>query len=551
MSYLKKGLGLFLAASLVAGALTGCSAGGGKTETASGESIQETGNNAASEGQGDVPTYTIATVRWNDTWPVDFLESGIMKELEEKHGINIEWQIYYNVDWTEQKSLLFASGDLPDAFFGSCGITDSDLTQNKTYFLELTDLINENMPNLKAVFEKEPELLARAKDRNGEIYSLVKKLPLRPETCGDVMYINKEWLDNLGLEVPTTIDELTAVLEAFATQDADGDGDPTNEIGITGNKSDYVLSGCLRTILAPLGTMVSRDNNYMGLHDGEPVFVPISENYKEAVRWMYDMYQKGVIDPEFFTQEESMAMAKRQAEGGSQVGLFTAWTADAGAGMNVDQFVALEAVEGPDGKRHVENASNYLDVSDKELMITKSCENPEKLLQWADDFYTDLVSLQTFYGSIPDQVKDNGDGTYEVLTPSDGSSLDTSAWSWSVRDFGPKYMNPEFYDKVTLPADQGDGIKLAEDEVNGEHALNDSAKPFPMVKYTDEELSRIVSLGADIYKYVEAQFAHWVVDGGVDTEWDSYIEQLNAMGLQELIEIQTNAYEAYEATMSQ
>lgn len=550
MSYLKKGLGLFLAASLVAGALVGCS-GEVKTETASSEDVQETENSVASEEQGDVPTYTIATVRWNDTWPVDFLESGIMKELEEKHGINIEWQIYYNVDWTEQKSLLFASGDLPDAFFGSCGMTDSDISQNKAYFLELTDLIDENMPNLKAVFEKEPELLARAKDRNGEIYSLVKKLPLRPDTCGDIMYINKEWLDNLGLEVPTTIDELTAVLEAFVTQDANGDGDPTNEIGITGNKGDYVLSGCLRTILAPFGTMVSRDNNYMGLHDGEPVFVPTSENYKEAVKWMYDMYQKGVIDPEFFTQEESMAMAKRQAEGGSQVGLFTGWTADAQAGLNVDQFVALEAVEGPDGKRHIENASNYLDVSDKELMITTSCENPEKLLQWADDFYTDLVSLQTFYGSIPDQVKDNGDGTYEVLVPSDGSSLDTSAWSWSVRDFGPKYMNPEFYDKVTLPADQGDGIKLAEDEINAEYALNDNAMPFPMVKYTDEELSRIVSLGADIYKYVEAQFAHWVVDGGVDTEWDSYIEQLNAMGLQELIEIHMTAYEAYEASMGQ
>ena len=47
-----------------------------------------------------------------------------------------------------------------------------------------------------------------------------------------------------------------------------------------------------------------------------------------------------------------------------------------------------------------------LDISDRELLITKNCENPEKLLAWADDFYTDLASLQTFYGSIPDQVKD-------------------------------------------------------------------------------------------------------------------------------------------------
>lgn len=559
MSYLKKGLGLFLATSLVAGTLAGCGSGSGSEGTDSSAGSQEsTGDSAVAESDGgsedtssgDVPTYTIATVRWTDSWPTDYLKSGIMKELEEKHGINIEWQVYYSGDWSEQKSLLLASGDLPDAFFGSCGITDSDISQNKAYFVELTDLIDQNMPNLKSVFEKEPELLARAKDRNGEIYSLVKKLPLRPKVCGDIMYINQDWLDNLGLEVPKTLDELTAVLEAFATQDADGDGDPSNEIPITANKNDYLMSGCLRTLLAPFGTMVSRDNNYMGLDkNGNPVFVPVQDNYIEAIKWMNEMYQKGVLDPEFFTQEESMATAKKQAEGGSQVGLITGWTADAQAGLNAGQFTALEAVEGYDGGHYVENSQNYLDISDKELLITTSCENPEKLLQWADDFYDDLVSLQTFYGSIPDQVADNGDGTYDVLTPSDGSSLDTSAWSWSMRDFGPKYMNPDFYDKVSLPADQGDGIKLAEDEINGKYISTDKSVPFPVVKYTDDELSRLVSLGTDIYKYVEAQAAHWVVDGGIDAEWDAYLEQLDAMGLQELIEIQNTAYNAYLESM--
>ena len=555
MSYLKKGLSLFLAASMAAGALTGCGGGSGSAGSDGNAGGADTGaaqtdSEGSEAASGDVPTYTIATVRWTDAWPTDYLKSGVMKELEEKHGINIEWQVYYSGDWSEQKSLLLASGDLPDAFFGSCGITDSDIAQNKSYFVELTDLIDQNMPNLKSVFEKEPELLARAKDRNGEIYSLVKKLPLRPEVCGDVMYINKEWLDNLNLEVPKTLDELTAVLEAFATQDADGDGDPSNEIPVTANKNDYLMSGALRTLLAPFGTMVSRDNNYMGLDkEGKPVFVPVEDNYIEAVKWMHDMYQKGVLDPEFFTQEESMATAKRQAEGGSQVGLFTGWTAGAQAGANAGQFVALEAVEGYDGGHYVENSQNYLDISDKELLITTSCENPEKLLQWADDFYDDLVSLQTFYGSIPDQVADNGDGTYEVLVPADGSSLDTSAWSWSMRDFGPKYMNPEFYDKVSLPADQGDGIKLAEDEINGKYINSDKSVPFPVVKYTDEELSRLVSLGTDIYKYVEAQFAHWVVDGGIDAEWDAYLQQLDAMGLQELIEIQNTAYNAYLESM--
>ena len=73
---------------------------------------------------------------------------------------------------------------------------------------------------------------------------------------------------------------------------------------------------------------------------------------------------------------------------------------------------------------------------------------------------------------------------------------------------------------------------------------------FPMVQYTDEDLSRITAIGTDIYKYVEAQYAHWVVDGGIDDEWDSYIDQLKAMGIDEFLQIQTDAYNAYKENLA-
>ena len=538
---LKKGMSLVLTASMAAGLLAGC--GGGGDEASS-----------TASGEGDVPTYKIATVRWTDTWPTDFLESGIMKELEEKHGINIEWDIYYNSDWSEQKSLLLASGDLPDAFLGSICLNISDMTQNKSLFLDLTDLINEEtMPNLTSIFESDPEMKAVCTDRDGKIYSLPKKLGLRPEACGNALYINKEWLDNLGLAVPTTYEELETVLEAFVTEDADGDGDATNEIGYTNAAGSTVLSGDLRNILFPFGTMVSRADNYMGLNsEGEPVFMPAQENYKEAVEWMHGLWEKGILDPEYFTQEASMATSKRQAEGGSQVGLITGWTADSEAGGNADQFVLLEALQGPDGNRYVENASNYVDISDRELVISKDCENPEKLLAWADDFYDNVVTLQTTYGSISDGcITDNGDGTYAVNEPEDGSSLDTSAWSNALKDFGPKYMTEDFEANVTLPADQGDGIRLLEDEVNAKYVTTDKNVGFPMVQYTSDEQNTLTMLGTDIYQYVEAQYAHWVVDGGIEEEWDAYLEQLDAMGLQDLVKAQTDAYNAYLETLGE
>lgn len=543
MSMKKRTLGRVLSvavtAAMVMGTLAGCGGSGGQSATDGGEGTSASSDEGETADDG-VETFTIATVRWTDAWPNDFMNEGIMKELEEKHNIKINWQVYYNSDWTEQKSLLLASGDLPDAFFGSICLTETDIAQNKDYFVELTDGIENNMPNLKAIFEKEPELKAAAMNRDGEIYSLVKKLPLRPKVA-NAMYINKEWLDNLGLDMPTTYEELTDVLKAFKEQDADGDGDPNNEIPYTNAGS---LSGDLSNLLAPFGTIVSRTGNFMQIDEsGNPAFVPITDHYKEAVKWAHELYASGCLDQEYFTQDTSMASAKRMAEGGSQTGLVFAWTADAEMGENADQFVLCEAVAGPDGKRYVESDPTFLDIGNRELVITTQCKNPDKLLQWADDFYTDLTSLQTYYGSIPDQIEDKGDGTYEVLVPSDGTTLDTSAWSYSMRDFGPKYMTEEFQQKVILPDSQGDGVKLAQDETNAKY-VSDIA--FPVVSYTTEQLTTLASLTTDINDYASAQYAHWVVDGGIDEEWDAYLAQLNQMGLQDVLAIHNDAYAAYK-----
>ena len=500
--------------------------------------------------EGDAKQFTVATVRWTDAWPNDFLKEGVMAEMEEKAGVDLDWQIYYNSDWSEQKSLLLASGELPDAFVGSICLNSSDMAQNKDYFVDLTPYINEEtMPNLTKAMEECPELRAACTDRDGKIYSLPKKLPLRPTVCGNGLYINQDWLDNLGLEAPKTLDELTDVLLAFAKEDADGDGDPTNEIGLTNNAGTNLQADC-QHILSVWGCMVSRNNNYMGLNnDGEAVFVPAQENYKEAVKWMHMLWENGVLDPEYFTQDGSAVTAKLQAEGGSKVGIISAWTADSEAGQNADQYSLMEAVEGYNGIHYVECATASLDITDRELVITTACEDPEALLKWADNFYDDLVSLQTFYGSLGVTVTANDDGTYSVHSTDDDTSLDTAAWSNSLRDFGPKYMNPEFYDKVIIPDDVSDGTKLKEDEVNAKYVTTDKNTGMPALQYTEDELNRITAIGTDVYSYVEAMYAHWVVDGGVEDEWDSYIEQLNAMGLEEMVSLQQGAYAAYLESM--
>ena len=540
MNKLKRTAALLMAAGLSLSMLAGCGTPGQDSTSASPGAEQNTTVGAA-EGY----TYKIATVRWNDTWPTDFLTDGIMGDLAKEAGIDIEWQIYYSNDFGEQKALLFASDDLPDAFFGSCGLGDSDIVQNKEKLLELTDLINEEtMPNLMKIFEEDPTMRMACTDRNEQIYSLPKKIPFRPK-LNSQNYINKEWLDNLNLEMPTNYDELKEVLIAFKEQDADGDGDPNNEIPISGYKPGY------GSVLLDSFDLIERGDEHMSLDaNNKVVFVPTQDHYKEAVKYLRELWELGVMDEEYFTQEGSMYTAKLQKEGGSQIGIFSGWTADSWAGPNTKQFVQMPTLESPWGTKNAQSIAST-EYSDKELILNINCPNPEKVLRWADLFYDDLVSLQTFYGSISTgQIKDNGDGTYELLTPKD-NTLDTSAWWYSPRDFGPKYMRKEFEKKVTLPTDQGDGLKLVEDELNAQYADNPNLlHAWPgTIKFTDDEINERTALNVDINSYVEAQWAHWITEGGVEEEWDDYLQQLDAMGLQRLIEIDQGAYDAYVEMM--
>ena len=429
MKHCKKPLALLLAAIMLLGVVS-CGKAGTNDKT-----------------DKDTKTFHIVTVRLNDVWPTDFLNEGIMQQVADKYGVKIKWDIYTQNDWAEQKNLMFATPeDLPDAFLGSTCLTPSDMIAYTDQFVELTDYIAKDMPNLSKILAEDAELKSTMTSRDGKIYSLGKKLPFRP-AAANVPFINKTWLDRLGLKVPNTYKELQAVLQAFKDQDADGDGNPNNEI-------PYSYCGSLlmdsRHILAPFGIVTSRAGNYMSLdNNGNPFYMPASNQYKQAVAWMHDLYQSGVIDKEHFTQTETMFKSKLQAAGGTKIGYTFGWT----------------------------------------------------------------------------------------------SSNDAVAWSNSLRDYGPKYMSEEFQKKVTLPTSSGDGQKLAED-VNSQYAK----ATFPMVKLTKEQYTDLGMISSDITSYVESKYAHWVVDGGVEKEWDSYIAQLKEMGMDKMVSYYLDAYDYYKST---
>lgn len=515
---LKRVLGIITLTVMLTTTLSGC---GGASKTSS--------KVTSSDGKN---TFEIATVRWSD-WGEDY-HKGFIDDSAKELGLSIKWDTILNADWGDKKSVLMAGGDLPDAFLGSNAFTASDMSLNKGAFIPLDEYVDKDMPNFKAAMEKDPTMKALATSADGHIYGLPSKRPCRP-TVSNQMFINQKWLDNIGMKMPQTYDEFYEVLKAFKEKDANGNGDPNDEIPFGQGYADTVMF-----FLLPYGMTIGADNTYlMTMKNGKPAYLPTLESYKEGIKWMNKCYSEGLIDKEIFTQDSSMRDAKLM-NNISLVGSAPGWTTDSTFGKNGSEYTALPALEGPDGQRYIASDPEHWNYSRNEFLITSKCSDPESLLKWIDKFYTEDASIQTYYGSFGVGVDKDGEN-YKLLEPKNGDSADTYAWKNSLRDFGPKFVEDGFNDKIDLPKDRGDGLKLELDK-----QLKEYAKPaYPNVCYTSEQLSQLATLYVDISSYVTTMQAKWITEGGIDEEWDNYISTLKQMGYDNFMKIQTDAYNSY------
>ena len=345
-----------------------------------------------------------------------------------------------------------------------------------------------------------------------------------------------QWLKNLNLEVPNTIDELEAVLTAFKEQDANGNGDPNDEIPFTsiGLGTDFLM---------PFGINDPNGTGFLINEDGSASYIYTSEQYKEGLKWAHKLYAAGLIDNETFTQDQIIRDAKCDDPEVSRVGFGYAWSYDAIFRRWMNEYAVIAPLAGPDGVRYQQGDKNGVSsLKSNQLSITTVCRYPEVVLRWADQFYTGEASIQNFWGGLGEVTSDNGDGTYSLNNPPEGTSADAWYWARSLRDFGPKYSSLEFDSRIVLDPTQGDGLKVAMDAETAQY-VHDC---FPELKYTPEEYSELSFLGADINTYVDTMRAKWVTEGGIDEEWDAYVAQLNVMGLEEMNAIYLGAYARYQ-----
>ena len=492
----------------------------------------------------------------------DNSEKPLVQQMNEAMGVTIEWNCVSGDTLTEKKNLILNAGsDLPDALMAA-SLTDSELLTygGNGLLIPLEDYINEEtMPNLMKIVEKRPEMLATCTMPDGHIYGLPGISEMGFEyTDGNTYYIgaipqftaiNTDWLEAVGMEMPTTVDELHDVLVAFRDQDVNGNGDPTDEIPLSFIFPEKNGSWCagLGTLLAPFGC-TDYQADHRAIEDGKVYYQAASEEYKNAIAYYHDWFEEGLIDIEIFSQDSSQYIAKGNGED-PRLGVFVWWEIPEVVGEErAESYEYLPILEGPDGTYGV-NLNEMGTTSHNSFSVTNACENPELLLKWVDQMYDPINSMQAIYGPIGvywDEEPDEN-GCYSMRELKEGETAGELKSKSEL--LGPTEQLTEDYGTYYYLEDR------AQERLNDLESVGfnygDSTECDPSVTYTADEIEVINDKLSDIKALTEEKVAHWLRDGGIEEEWDQYLQDLDNMGLQEVVGAWQAAYDRYQEALAQ
>lgn len=125
----------------------------------------------------------------------------------------------------------------------------------------------------------------------------------------EVFYYRADWLDKLKLSLPTTADELYAVLKAFAKEDPDGNGKP-DTYGFT-MEQDFTRTDAIFNLFLPAGPPPKNLALYLDPQDDTiKSSWLLTDNMKQALTWLNTAYKEGVLDPEWALDKKSTAEDK-------------------------------------------------------------------------------------------------------------------------------------------------------------------------------------------------------------------------------------------------
>ncbi len=487
------------------------------------------------------PITLTAMVQLSPAQPTEWNDILVWQRYEEMTGVHIDWDEYTSADIVEKRNLALASDELPDIFYRTrMPNNDIDKYGAEGSFIRLNELIDQYAPNFKALMDKYEGVAKSIATAEGDIYALPNLFDSPSIQINRKLFLNQDWITAVGKQNPTTTEELYELLKAFRDGDPNGNKQQ-DEIPLTADNLDDIIL----TLRGAFG--LGNRGNTNGNWDIDPVsnqlrYFPTSNQYKELLTYLHKLYDEKLLDQEIFTTSGTEVLAKNEQ---NRVGIFSFGNVIARANTNADSFAGLDtALAGPNGDRLHTGVVGHLG-SRGAFMISKKNAYPEVSMRWIDHLYSEEGIRMLYMGFEGETYAKDANGKYDFLP----EIVDNIPEGSSFDQVTAKYVP---YAGGSLPTlIMEDYFKGGETQPSAQ-AASANLRPFipdeiwESFSYTAAESEEKLTLEADIYGMVRQWTAEFVQGKRSLNEFDSFVSQLERMGLPRLIEIYDAAYQRYQ-----
>lgn len=479
----------------------------------------------------------------------------IWSALEDMTGVHVEMTVVDSSTATDKLNLMLASGDYTDLMNMSSYTSGVDAAYEQEIILDLGDQLEENMPNYWTIIHSDQKLLGEVQD-SGKFLAIypIKDEVANPQDMGP--FVRMDWLEDLDLEVPTTYDELTKVLEAFKSEK--NCAEPMSLYN-TVSMNDGLLMGGFGS-MAELSTNGLSGNALNGYYqeDGKVVYGATADGTRKFLSWLHMLYEKGLIDFENMQNRminpfsELTAVACAQGDTGYMFsnqpfgGNYSVMAASDYGDPDCNWWPVQDVGETSGQEIPFFEEVTLVDNIATILCVSTQCENVETALKFLDYGYSYEGSLLYNFGY------QKGSG-HEIE-------------SWDFNDQGRPEFDPAVFEQfgataigssVLATKDLGGVIvdtRLAFEFGDRENACFDAWKtnkrPANILgsatQFTAEEGQEAAGIYSDILTHVSTsvlQFINGDLDVDDDGVWNGYVSEIEAMDLGRLTELVQTAYD--------
>jgi putative aldouronate transport system substrate-binding protein len=492
------------------------------------------GGSQSSKGSGAPAEFSVTFLK-ND-WHGDPNDMEVFKKLERETNVKVNWQVYSNATWNERKNLMLSSGDIPDVFYMNA-VNNNDLERYgpQGLFVDLTQLVQQHAPKLQAAFERVPAFKALCiSPTDGKMYTISRAAERPANTLVGQMYFYKPWLDKLGLGIPGTHEEFYEVLKAFKTKDPNGNGkadelpfgffnEGNNFLGQLFSRFGYGYGG---------GSSSSSGGFYTNVND-KAIFVPGTENYKEAIIYLHRLFAEGLLSAEdFATQDMKRLTANCNADPVIVGSFIVAYSSNLLPNEKLKDYVRLDVpLKGPHGDQIWVRTGSINNMGGTQFVMTNKAKDQVAIMRWLDAHFDPRNSIELFLGPVGTTLIDQNGFLANAPVP--------AGKSYSEFRFG---NCPVHVPLIVTADDWGRIVQVMDEDAERIDWVNTTLKPYLTQKFvysypTADESRFELSRGKDISDYVKPLQAKWLIEGGIEQEWDAYLARLKNMGIDEYTRI--------------